>query len=174
MQLREAITLIRHDYFRVNQQSSAWADLGSGAGLFTRALSHYLAGGSVIYSVDREKHAAPLISGKNIRVISLQADFEKDDLPIGKLDGIVMANSLHYVKDKSAFLQKCKQLFCNEVFLIVEYDTDAPVSQWVPYPISFPSLKTLFASVGYSRMDKTGERPSLFGNKNIYATLVQE
>lgn len=174
MQLREAITLIRHDYFRMNTQPSVWADLGSGTGLFSRALAHYLGEGSTIYCVDREKHPAPLISDRNIHIISLQADFEKDHLPVRKLDGILMANSLHYVQDKHGFLRKCRKLFSKEIFLIVEYDTEVSVPHWVPYPVSFSALKDLFATLGYHRIDKTGEQPSLFGNKSLYGALVTE
>ena len=65
-----------------------------------------------------------------------------------------MANSLHYVKNKTDLLKKIKTcLNANGCFLIVEYDMEA-ANRWVPYPISFSSLTKLFHDVGFSFVEK--------------------
>lgn len=172
MQLPEAVSFIQNGYLQSLKTPTVWADLGCGSGLFTKALSHYLKQGSTIYAVDKSSFYKPEIKDSSIQIISLKADFEREILPVGKLDGILMANSLHYVKDKKAFLLSCKKHYHNETFLIIEYDTNNPVPRWVPYPVSFSAMKELFASVGFNHIDKIGERPSVFGNKKMYAALV--
>lgn len=173
MQLREATALIKNNYLLHREAASVWADFGCGSGLFTRALSHYLKPGSCIYAVDRANRPAPDKVNTGVDVIPLQADFETDDLPVEKLDGILMANSLHYVKDKQAFLARCKQKFSNETFLVVEYDTDIPVPRWVPYPLSFSLLTLLFRDAGFNQITRLSERPSSYGRNMMYAALIR-
>lgn len=89
------------------------------------------------------------------------------------LDGILMANSLHYVRDKLELIQKLSAcLKPGGNFLIVEYDTDVPVSHWVPYPVSFSKLKQLFGVTGYGIVEKLGERKSAYGRANLYAAWI--
>ena len=52
MQLSEAIQLIQHP---VTKEKSAYADLGCGNGLFTKALAQLVAPQSVIYAVDKNQ-----------------------------------------------------------------------------------------------------------------------
>ena len=86
---------------------------------------------------------------KNISIKPVQLNFENATLPFNHLDGILMANSLHYVKNKTDLLKKIKTcLNANGCFLIVEYDMEA-ANRWVPYPISFSSLTKLFHDVGF-------------------------
>ena len=99
-------------------------------------------------------------------------DFEKTTLPFENLDGILMANSLHYVKDKIMFIEKLKKnLNKNGCFLIVEYDMERS-NYWVPYPISFLSLKKLFNDIGFSSVTKINERPSAFNRANLYSVMI--
>ncbi len=84
-----------------------------------------------------------------------------------------MANALHYVRDKEAFLEKLKaHLTPTGRFLLVEYDTDKPSPPWVPYPVSFQSLTALFRRIGFETAQKLGERPSIYGRANLYAALI--
>src|SRR5215218_7411220 len=110
VELKQAITLIRHDSL-AREDTTCWADLGCGAGLFTHALAHFLQPGSTIYAVDTNREVlsgiAPL-SG-SIYLEKMQADFIKESLPLHDLDGILLANSLHYVRDKVTFLEKAKR-----------------------------------------------------------------
>ncbi len=155
-----------------------WADLGCGSGLFTEALAQLLPTGSTVFGVDtkptlRQKPTSepgfPAIPG-NTTIIPIKADFEKDLLALQDLDGILMANSLHYIKDKPVLLQKLKTYTRpGSPFLIVEYDTDKPVGSWVPYPLSYSSLTKLFTG---RHIEKLGERPSVYGRANIYAAVI--
>src|ERR1700730_13739469 len=106
MELEQAIRLIKNP-----QQGSAtillpenpvkWADLGCGTGLFTRALAELLPPGSTIYAVDERAEALKKIQDSSRQhIIRIKPNFVDDDLSLARLDGLLMANSLHFVKDK--------------------------------------------------------------------------
>ena len=171
MELKDAIQLI--DGLGNKKQPETWADLGCGSGLFTHALAHLLPSASVIYAVD--KSPAPLDSLPNpqqITIQKIQLDFVKEPLGIRALDGILMANALHFVQDKISFLTRLRQsIQPGGSLLFVEYDTDRS-NPWVPYPIGFKNLKTLLGNMAAVRITKLGERPSLYQKGNMYAVLV--
>lgn len=174
MTIQEAVTLIGDlDLVGFGNNPVRWADLGCGSGLFARALARYLPKGSVIYGVDSSPSLKKEITPEGVEITAVRKDFIKDDLGLELLDGIMMANSLHYVEDKVAFLRRLRKTFGPELpFLIVEYDTDNPVARWVPYPVSLSNLTELFRSEGYSRFRKLGERPSVYHNGRIYAVQI--
>jgi SAM-dependent methyltransferase len=150
-----------------------WADLGCGSGLFTAALAQIIGNGSKIYAVDTNRKALdrmPPIA--NINLEKIIADFEKDELPFSELDGILMANSLHFVKDKNTFIKKAKTwLNSSGYFLIVEYNTDAP-NRWVPYPLSFASAVKLFSESGLN-VKKISEQASLYNRAGMYGAVMR-
>ena len=164
-----AAPLLSTDSVDAKDHPLHWADLGCGSGLFTTALSQLLPQGSTVYGIDT--HPTLHRQDAPTSIIPLMADFIKDPLDLPLLDGILMANSLHYVKDKPALIQKLKlNMHPHSPFLIVEYDTDKPVSTWVPYPISYDALTRLFNG---HKIQKLGERPSVYGRANMYAALVR-
>jgi SAM-dependent methyltransferase len=144
-----------------------WADLGCGSGTFTAALSGLLLPGSQLFAVDKKFQVFP--KNQQVMVNFIQADFEKDMLPLPGLDGILMANSLHFTKDKS----KLETYFIsNPTFLIIEYDTNSG-NRWVPFPLAFQNLKVLFNELGYATINKMAERTSVYNNACIYSALIQ-
>lgn len=173
MTLNEGVALIKTDKID-SFKAATWADLGCGSGLFTYALASLLKDESVIYAVDKNISSFnknPFL--KNILIKPVELNFEKTSLPFNKLDGILMANSLHYVKNKKDFLEKTKTcLNTDGCFLIVEYDMET-ANHWVPYPINFSSLKKLFHDVGFSFVEKISERPSVFNRANLYSAIVK-
>ncbi len=175
MELSEAISLIQNEHFST-KNSTEWADLGCGSGLFTFALAQLLQPGSTVFAVDKEPVRLDMrLQPEDIQVLPLQLDFVAEGLPFQHLDGILMGNSLHYVRDKMLLLKRLSScLKPGGHFLIVEYDTDTPVSHWVPYPVSFKSLKRLFENAEFSSLQKLGERASAFGRANLYAALARQ
>lgn len=172
MELHEAIALISTPEI-ISNKPLVCADLGCGSGLFTHALATMLHGGSTIYAVDKTVSLKSTISPGNVTITAVEADFEKEELPFNNLDGIIMANALHYVKDKSTFIDRLKKLMTPEAFfLVVEYDTDKPVGRWVPYPVSYAQLQMLFQKEGCQHIHKLHTRPSLYGNGNLYSSLI--
>lgn len=171
MELQDAITLIGQAQFTTTSPGT-WADLGCGSGLFTYALANLLPAGSIVHAWDKtNKPLTPLSNPRHITIQQAQLDFLKDELPVLQLDGILMANSLHYVADKPAFIHRAgAHLTPQGAFLIVEYDTTKS-SPWVPYPITFPALQTLLYQAGFTSARKLGERPSRYRSGNMYAAL---
>ncbi|MBO9730291.1 MAG: class I SAM-dependent methyltransferase [Chitinophaga sp.] len=169
MHVADAIALIKNN---VIPATGNWADLGCGSGLFTYALAHYLDTGSIIYALDKDKPSlSPLPNPHQVVIQPMQVDFVKDDLPVSALTGILMANSIHYVADKPAFIERIKpHLQEKSFFLMVEYETTR-ANPWVPYPVPFNALKTLFHQAGFTMAVKLGERPSVYQSGTMYAAL---
>lgn len=168
----DALSLISTPALRLNYPTR-WADLGCGTGLFTLALADYLQPDSFIYAIDRHTYLSQCVTRNQITIHPLKADFEKDELGLHNLDGILMANSLHYVKDKPALLRRLTTSFrLSHFFLIVEYDTDKPDSTWVPFPISFGSLQSLFIAAGYTTVIRLHDQPSIYNKNKLYSALI--
>jgi ubiquinone/menaquinone biosynthesis C-methylase UbiE len=150
-------------------EPQVWADLGCGSGTFTKALNSLLPAGSHITAVDREKQWLDLLN-----VEFLRANFERDNLKLSGLDGILMANAIHYVAEKAALIRKLEPMFTSSPrFLVIEYDTDR-ANPWVPFPITFKQLQTLFGTLGYHKIVKVSERPSAYRSGNMYCALIEK
>jgi SAM-dependent methyltransferase len=151
-----------------------WADLGCGDGTFTRALARLLAAGSVVHAVDMDDAALAAIASQqgDMRIVTHHADFLQEPWPFDGLDGILMANSLHYVREQEEFIRRCDaHLKTGSRMIVVEYDFDAP-NQWVPYPVSRRRLIALFTAAGYSAPVWLGSRPSVYQRGSMYAALL--
>ena len=97
MSLEEAIALIAQANFPKDTPQQ-WADLGCGAGLFSQALASRLPAGSRIFCVDKERQRIRQPVEYDVILDFLQRDFSREPLLWTDLEGILMANSLHYVR----------------------------------------------------------------------------
>jgi ubiquinone/menaquinone biosynthesis C-methylase UbiE len=172
MDHRDHVELIRAG---VGGGGRTWADLGSGTGAFTLALAELVGPGSTIYSVDRDSRAlgeqAAALAARFPEVVvhPLVADFTQP-LELPGLDGVVMANSLHFVRDKLPVLRRItRHLKPGGRFVLVEYDADR-ANPWVPHPISYASWTTLAAEAGLRDTRSTASVPSRFLG-SIYAAV---
>jgi ubiquinone/menaquinone biosynthesis C-methylase UbiE len=171
MELTEAIDLISPGIVG-NVDGQRWADLGCGAGLFTKALATLLGRGSHIYAVDIEEQYIENEEGLGA-IEFIKKDFLHHSLPFSSLNGILMANSLHYVKDKDSFIKTLKHSVVSDGrIVIIEYDATR-ANTWVPYPIAFDQLARLFAAHGFSKTAKIGERKSIFRADKMYACVIE-
>jgi ubiquinone/menaquinone biosynthesis C-methylase UbiE len=150
-----------------------WADLGCGSGIFTEAIAGLLPPHSTIMAVDVNHQSLPRTLGKNVSVQFVQADFIASEINIQALDGILMANALHFVQDKTALIQKLEKYMNDHArFLIVEYDHHQS-NQWEPYPIPYTALQQLFEQLDYTQIEKISERESIYGGK-MFAALISK
>jgi SAM-dependent methyltransferase len=146
-----------------------WADLGSGTGAFTLALAELIGSQGIIYSVDRDASAlreqeramrarfGPLAPTVHYRA----ADFTHPlDLP--PLDGIVIANALHFQREKERVVRQLKSyLRPAGRLIVVEYNVDRG-NLWVPYPFSYPTWEALARRCGFAETRLLGRVPSRF------------
>ena len=154
-------------------KNTTWADLGCGSGIFTNALATLMGEVGKIYAVDKENQDLRIESAGKIKIEFIKLDFINDALPFSIVDGILMANAFHYVKDKPAFIEKLKKhLKANGQLIIVEYDT-VKQNRWVPYPISFEILIQTFSAAGFTYIKKIGERNSVYRSEKIYAAVIK-
>ncbi len=172
MDHRDHVRLIRDG---VRGSGPSWADLGSGEGAFTLALADLLGPVGAIHTVDRDSRAVAVQLRAlherfpNVTVTPLIADFARPlDLP--PLDGIVMANSLHFERNKLAVLELVRgYLLPAGRLILVEYNTDHG-NRWVPYPVSVRSWTALAAEAGFRETRLLESVPSRFLG-SIYSAL---
>jgi ubiquinone/menaquinone biosynthesis C-methylase UbiE len=151
----------------VSERGGIWADLGSGAGAFTLALADLLGPGSTIYAVDKDAGVLDQLARTMhamFPAVTLHchaADFTQP-LNLPALDGIVMANSLHYVRKKEAMLQRVHgYLRSGGRLLLVEYNTDRS-NPWMPYPLSYDSWSALAGRNGFRETRLLEKVPSRY------------
>jgi ubiquinone/menaquinone biosynthesis C-methylase UbiE len=133
----------------ITERGGNWADLGAGEGAFTRALADLLGPSAHIIAVDRD--AGALRRGLAGNAIDTKvADFTRP-LDLSNLDGIVMANSLHFVRDKGPVLELVrKMLKPGGKLIVVEYGTDRG-NPWVPHPFTFERWQQMAAQAGFEK-----------------------
>jgi len=166
-------------------QGGVYADFGAGSGAFTLALRELIGLDATIYAVDKDNkslrelensHRARFDSIRNL--IPLNQDFTRlVDISTGStqrlppLDGIVMANSLHYYKDKEKILRHAREFLKPDgALLLVEYNVDSG-NPWVPHPLSFETFRVLASRVGFIQPRLLGKAPSRF-LKEFYSAVA--
>jgi SAM-dependent methyltransferase len=172
MDHRDHVRLLRDG---VPAAGGTWADLGSGEGAFTLALADLLGPSGSIHTIDRDRRALEIqlraLAHRfpDVRLTPLVADFTAPvELP--PLDGIVMANSLHFVRDKLPVLALLRgYLRPGGRLILVEYDTDHG-NAWVPFPLSFRTWTTLAPTAGLRDTRRLASVPSRFLG-SIYSAM---
>jgi len=173
MLISDAVGLIRPT---IPRTGGTWADIGAGDGMFTRALVELLGPTARIYAVDRDQEALADLEDwaaeHGANVTTVVADFSQPfglpDLGGGLLDGMLFANSLHFVPEPQDVLaQLAARVRPGGRIVFVEYERRAP-SRWVPYPIPAARLPELSLSAGLSLPVFVASRPSAFGG-SLYA-----
>lgn len=160
----------------ISPEAGVWADLGVGAGTFTRALARILGAGSTIYAVDKDRRAIDALrqSGSNdgTEIIPLVGDFTRElKLPRaarGELDGILLANALHFVPAPAAVLALLLGwLRSGGNVVVVEYG-GRRANRWVPYPIEPERLSEIAAAAGLAPPIISGTMPSRYSGTIVH------
>jgi SAM-dependent methyltransferase len=151
------------------EPGGTWLDAGAGTGAFTLALADLLGDGGRIVAVDRDRGALRANEAEvrrafpGVAIDAVVADFTGPlELPV--LDGIVAANSLHYVRPErqAAVIEALVgHLRPGGRFVVVEYDADHG-NHWVPHPFSAVRWPALAAAAGLMDPRMLGRVPSRF------------
>ena len=170
VKISEAAALIRTPLIEWARPQS-WCDLGCGGGTFTMALAHLLAPGSTIHAVDLNQRALARVPGHydGVEIRKTVGDIRSPSLRLPVADGILMANTLHFIQEQQGLLRRL--LSVTDRFLIVEYEQTKP-NPWRPYPVGFERLRQLSTEAGLERVKKLATRPSLFGG-TMYSALAE-
>lgn len=171
MELDKIIELIINGVEQ-NHQRQVWLDLGAGAGAFTYALSTLLFEKSKIYAVDRDKQSMDQIKvDSNVELVKLNQDFNEKLNFDEVLNGVILANVLHFVQDKISLVKSLRaDLLPGGRLIIIEYDITQG-NQWVPFPIRFIELKALALATGFRNIVKLAEVPSQY-HRTMYSAML--
>ena len=130
---------------------------------------HLLGAGGRIVAVDRDARALRenerAVRGRfpGVELATITADLT-GPLSLSELDGIVAANSLHYVaRDEQVAVIRdlAAHLRPDGRFVVVEYDVDRG-NPWVPHPFSYRSWERLAEAAGLVGTHRIGHVPSRF------------
>ena len=143
--------------------------------MFTRALAEIFSQSdtpSTIYAVDKNPHALwSLHLPASVSLEIIDADFHLD-IPLPPLDGILMANALHYARDHVQVLHNVLQLLKpGGTFVLVEYDTEHARPPWIPHPVSFSKFHKLASQVFLTDPREIGSMASSYGHNRLYAAV---
>lgn len=164
MDHRDHVELLRRG---VSAPGGTWADFGAGTGAFTFALAELLGPGAGIYAIDRQAGAlrqqewAMPLRFPGVDVQYLVADFTRPlDLP--ELDGIVMANALHFQREQGAAVALLRgYLKPGGRMLVVEYNIRRG-NPAVPHPVPYERWAELAREAGFAHTELLATRPSRF------------
>lgn len=177
MDVREASGLIE---VAVPRGATTWSDLGAGAGTFTRALALLLGPGGYVYAVERDQAKMKGLqklthdSAGGATIVPVHADFMQP-LELPELDGILLANALHYVpageqaRVLETILDRVRE---GGRIVIVDYDGRTP-NQWVPFPVSIARFRELATQLGLTPATVVGSVPSAYGGTMYAAYAVK-
>jgi len=155
-----------------------WADLGAGEGTFTRALAALLGPTARVHALDSDRRAVTALERLAKQVPNVEprlADFARAIDPPGGgeglLDGLLLANSLHFVADAPVVLGRlARWLRPGGRVVLVEYDRRA-ASRWVPHPIPAETWPALAVGAGLARPAVVARRRSAFGG-DLYVAVA--
>jgi ubiquinone/menaquinone biosynthesis C-methylase UbiE len=161
----------------VDGAGSRWLELGAGEGAFTLALADVLGPGGEIIALDRDGGALRRLADElprrfpGVSLDTRVGDF-RGELPAGPFDGVLAANSLHFVTDPADVLRRAAdQIGPAGRVVVVEYDADRG-NPWVPHPFSVKRFAEIAEAAGLANAREIGRVPSRFLGA-IYSAMAE-
>jgi ubiquinone/menaquinone biosynthesis C-methylase UbiE len=152
-----------------------WADFGSGAGAFTLALAELIQPTGSIFSIDQDGSALQVQEKEmkarfpEVYVRYLNANYTRP-LELPPLDGIIAANTLHFLQNKGLVLDLLfAYLKPTGRMILVEYNIEKG-NYAVPYPLPYSAWERLARRSGFAVTRLLATRPSRF-LREIYSAV---
>jgi ubiquinone/menaquinone biosynthesis C-methylase UbiE len=172
VRIEKACTLLRPG---IPGSGGVWADIGCGDGIFTVALHTLIGPEGEIYAVDKSQQALTALarhlaeSYPDASLHLVRADFTRS-LVLPPLDGLVMANALHFVKEKRPVVARLAgRLKPGGRLIVVEYNTSQS-NYAVPHPLDEAGFLKLARAAGLRQAQILAKIPSTFLGE-MYAGL---
>jgi len=117
------------------------ADIGAGSGYFTRRISRAVGPAGVVWAIDIRPEILAVLDERarreglsNIRL--QQVDADDPQLPAGRVDTVIMVDTLHYVKDRAAYARKLRAALAPGGRVVIVDFVPRPVEErpWGPPP----------------------------------------
>jgi trans-aconitate methyltransferase len=151
----------------VKDMTGCWADIGCGDGVFTYLLFDLLQSGSAVYAVDQDQAALQRMQ-QNLagcvpadKLHPIRADFTRT-FSLPPLQGMVLANALHFVDPKALVLRQLIDLLePGGRLVVIEYSTNQSNSA-VPYPLDQTAFLDLARETGLLKPQIVTKVPSSF------------
>ena len=159
----------------IDEVGGAWADLGCGEGIFTAVLYEQIGPYSEIYTVDKDQRALNALKQNFLKTYPdahihiLHADLTKP-LLLPPLDGIVLANALHFIPNnqKASVLDDLSmKLKSKGKMIVVEYNANIS-NPAVPFPLNEEQFLQLARQLHLRKPQIVTKVPSSF-LKEMYA-----
>jgi len=152
-----------------------WADFGAGTGAFTLALADLLGRSGCVVAIDRDRRSLAT-NRRRLRslfpgfpALHLRADIGRR-LPLHSLDGILLANVLHFQTNQAAVLEFARGYLRDAgVIAIVEYNIERS-NMAVPHPVPFAAWRALAGQTGAIETTLLHRRPSRW-HREIYSAV---
>lgn len=153
------------------ERGGTWADLGCGRGIFSGALAHLLGANGRVLALDLAEGALHELQrqahGSNwlARIQPIQADI-RNPLPCHRLEGMVAANLLHFLRQDQKAAVLCalpRHLKAAGSLIVVEYNSRRS-NPAVPYPLTADGWLQLLEDCGWLQPNvKARVRSSFLG-----------
>lgn len=164
----ELVALIRGG---VPGAGGTWADFGAGGGNFTRALRELLGQNATIYAVDRDPRA---LHRQQPDVNTITADFTQPIPHLPPLDGLLVANALHFVRDQQRAVERlASYLHPGGTFIVVEYDVRLPRG-YIPFPLPPARFEQIAHQAGLTDIRHVGARTSPTNGTTMVALAARQ
>ncbi len=164
MKHADHIALIRGG---VERRGTRWLELGAGDGAFTLALADLLGPGGSILAVDSDRWALAELAARlasrfpELALTTLVADFETG-LPTGPFDGVLAANSLHFVADQVAVLRASTRRSCRAARSCSSSTTPSTATRTSRTPSPSTAWPSLATAAGFTQPRLLHRVPSRF------------
>jgi SAM-dependent methyltransferase len=117
------------------------ADIGAGSGYFTRRISCAVGPSGVVWAIDIRPEILAVLEERarrdaltNIRL--QRVDPDDPQLPAGRVDTVIMVDTLHYVKDRGAYAKKLRAALSPSGRVVIIDFVPKPLAErpWGPPP----------------------------------------